>query len=103
MDLTVTEQKLQALRLELSNRLDGIQADLSSGRSQDSEERAQENENEEVLQALATDARNEIREIDAALARIHDGSYGTCITCGEDIAAARIDAYPMAVKCINCA
>ncbi|ALO47004.1 TraR/DksA family transcriptional regulator [Pseudohongiella spirulinae] len=103
MDLTVTEQKLQALRQELTTRMEGIQADLSSGRSQDSEERAQENENEEVLQALAVDARNEIREIDAALARIHDGSYGTCTTCGEAIATARIDAYPMAVKCINCA
>lgn len=103
MDLTVAEQKLQELRLELTTRLEGIQKDLSAGRSQDSEERAQENENEEVLQALAEDARSEIGEIDAALTRIREGSYGSCISCGEDIAVARLEAYPMAVKCMNCA
>jgi DnaK suppressor protein len=103
MDLTVIERQLQELKLELTTRLEGIQADLSSGRSRDSEERAQENENEEVLQALAEDARSEIREIDAALARIREGSYGNCISCGEDIAVARLQAYPMAAKCMSCA
>jgi RNA polymerase-binding transcription factor len=44
----------------------------------------------------------ELREVDAARGRLADGSYGTCVDCGEEIAAARLVAYPTAERCTEC-
>lgn len=44
----------------------------------------------------------EIRDIEDALARIADGSYGACIDCGADIGFDRLHAYPTAPRCIRC-
>jgi RNA polymerase-binding protein DksA len=44
----------------------------------------------------------ELKNIDAALARIADASYGSCADCDEDIAHARLKAYPMATRCLPC-
>jgi RNA polymerase-binding protein DksA len=44
----------------------------------------------------------ELRQIEAALGRIEDGSYGVCSVCGLDIAAARLQANPSAERCIVC-
>jgi len=44
----------------------------------------------------------ELHEVDAALARIKEGSYGVCLECGAPIPFGRLDAYPMAARCIAC-
>jgi len=44
----------------------------------------------------------EIRALDAALARLDDGSYGVCIDCGGEIGPERLRAYPTAERCIRC-
>ena len=44
----------------------------------------------------------ELQEIDAALARIADGSYGTCEECDGNIGAPRLEAQPTARRCIAC-
>jgi DnaK suppressor protein len=51
----------------------------------------------EVRHALA-----ELTRVDAALARMKDGSYGECVDCGEPIAPARLAAYPTAERCVAC-
>ncbi|MBI5867446.1 MAG: TraR/DksA family transcriptional regulator [candidate division Zixibacteria bacterium] len=40
--------------------------------------------------------------LDEALRRIADGSYGKCVTCGQDISVARLEAVPHARLCIAC-
>jgi DnaK suppressor protein len=45
----------------------------------------------------------QLREIDAALRRIDDGSYGGCERCEEPINPRRLDADPTARLCIDCA
>jgi DnaK suppressor protein len=45
----------------------------------------------------------QLREIDAALRRIDDGSYGDCERCEEPINPRRLDADPTARLCIDCA
>jgi RNA polymerase-binding protein DksA len=45
---------------------------------------------------------HELRDIEAAQARIHDGSYGVCIDCGGEIGVDRLKAYPTAKRCIGC-
>ncbi|MCS7023780.1 MAG: TraR/DksA family transcriptional regulator [Bryobacteraceae bacterium] len=50
---------------------------------------------------LNRDARL-IREIQRALARIEDGSYGVCLHCEEEISPRRLHAVPWAALCIKC-
>jgi RNA polymerase-binding protein DksA len=45
---------------------------------------------------------NELRAIEAALARVGAGSYGTCEDCGEEIAFERLRAQPAATRCVRC-
>jgi RNA polymerase-binding protein DksA len=44
----------------------------------------------------------ELREVEAALVRMKDGSYGECVECGNDIPYARLAANPSAARCIAC-
>jgi len=55
--------------------------------------------------ALETDRRRqvELQHIETALRRLEDGSYGVCLTCGDDIAAKRLKIDPTASICIDCA
>jgi RNA polymerase-binding protein DksA len=41
-------------------------------------------------------------EVIAALARITDGTYGACVDCGDDIGVKRLNATPVATRCIRC-
>jgi DnaK suppressor protein len=53
--------------------------------------------------ALLGQAREQVAQVDAALRRLEDGSYGICQRCGEPIGADRLTARPTAVACIRCA
>ncbi len=44
----------------------------------------------------------ELAEIDAALARVNENTYGDCVECGEPIGFARLQVQPMAVRCAPC-
>lgn len=52
--------------------------------------------------ALARDARQRLGEIDAAVQRLSNGTYGTCASCGRPIAAGRLEARPTATLCVDC-
>jgi DnaK suppressor protein len=43
-----------------------------------------------------------LSKIETALGKIEEGRYGECVTCGEDIGAARLKARPVAELCIDC-
>ena len=53
--------------------------------------------------ALAGQARQHLAQIDAAVARLADGSYSVCESCGQPIGAARLAARPVTTTCISCA
>lgn len=53
--------------------------------------------------ALVRQAEQHLCEVDAALKRLDDGTYGTCRTCGRPIGAGRLEARPVAAECIDCA
>ncbi len=40
--------------------------------------------------------------VDEALARLDDGTFGTCVRCGQPIATERLEALPWAARCIDC-
>lgn len=56
----------------------------------------------DVIRACAGTAASELQEIDDALARIREGTFGLCEDCGEPVPAARLDAIPYARLCISC-
>jgi DnaK suppressor protein len=53
--------------------------------------------------ALVADARHQLAEVEAALERLVDGSYGTCEVCGRPIVPERLEARPTARTCVDCA
>jgi len=63
----------------------------------------------DAMQAEAMNAetrrrrRVEVSRLRGALNRIEDGSFGACISCGEDIAEKRLRHDPGALRCIDCA
>ena len=59
-------------------------------------------ERQQVL-ALLVQARVVQQDVAAALGRWHTGGYGACQRCGEQIAAARLEARPAASTCLTCA
>ena len=52
-------------------------------------------------QALAAPLRQELAEVESALAKLDDGTYGLCETCGQPIAEARLEVMPAARYCIQ--
>ena len=53
--------------------------------------------------ALLDEARTTLADIEAAERRLADGRYGTCTSCGLQIAIERLDALPATPTCVNCA
>jgi len=97
------KQQLEARLRELRARVARIQRDLASARHPDSEERATELENEEVLERLDARGSQEILAMERALRRIEAGSYGVCAQCGEEISPRRLAALPYTDVCLECA
>lgn len=55
----------------------------------------------ELDRSLGEHAENVVAEIDAAIARIDEGTYGTCAKCGVVIPEERLDAVPYAILCLD--
>ncbi len=54
-----------------------------------------------VGDTLGENSEQVLAEINDALKRIDEGTYGTCSACGKDIAPERLEAYPWASLCID--
>jgi RNA polymerase-binding protein DksA len=55
----------------------------------------------EIDYTLEENSGHVLSEIDAALKRIEDGTYGICSACGNEIAPERLEAYPWASLCMD--
>lgn len=56
----------------------------------------------ELSQHLDRMASEALAEIEAALARLDDGTYGLCVDCAEQISPERLEALPAAARCMDC-
>ncbi|MBR6461795.1 TraR/DksA C4-type zinc finger protein [bacterium] len=57
----------------------------------------------ELMLGLASNQQKLLQQVNDALARIEDGTYGFCQICGKPIPQARLEAIPEAELCLNCA
>lgn len=55
-----------------------------------------------VAYQTAVSSRRVVEQITDALDRLHAGTYGRCIRCGNQIAAGRLEVVPHAAACIDC-
>lgn len=103
---TKYKNQLVALRKEITHRVDAISKDLHHEEEKiekDFAEQATQLENDEVLNSLNDEAKATVMQIDKALLRINDGSFGICNECGAEINEQRLDILPYAEFCIKCA
>jgi RNA polymerase-binding protein DksA len=94
---------LRARMAQLSERVERLEEDLRQPLDADFAEQATGMESSEANEALEDAGRAEMAQIRAALGRIDDGTYGVCLSCGDNIAPARLQALPFAQQCIDCA
>jgi len=62
---------------------------------------ASETYDREFDEGLEEDAQDQLRDVEAALQRIEDGTYGTCSVCGKKIPVERLEAVPWTTLCIE--
>jgi DnaK suppressor protein len=55
----------------------------------------------EIDYTLGENSEQVLAEINAALKRIEDGTYGKCTRCGQEISPERLEAHPWASLCID--
>jgi DnaK suppressor protein len=60
---------------------------------------AEQGENRALVNQLA----DTLADVERALAKLDEGSYGACESCGNDIGEARLEAMPATRYCITCA
>lgn len=102
-------ERLQQMRRDLVSQLrsqrggadNRVEAALQN-REQVSDDWAAAETEMELGFALEAHELEEIAAIDAAMARIKQGTYGECQDCGVDIGQARLNANPVAMRCIQC-
>ena len=58
--------------------------------------------NTDILMSISNNDLKQLKEIDAALDKIANGTYGICEECEEEISEKRLEANPVARYCITC-
>ena len=100
----IKRRKVLVARLQdLTKRMTRIDAELDAPKTKDWEDRAIESEGDEVLEGLGHASEAEVALIRAALARMDNGEYGLCTSCGEEISSDRLDVLPFTPLCRGCA
>ena len=96
------EHALATLRDEHPGSLDEEVEEIAATSDNHLAETATATLGREIDYTLGENSGEVLAQIDAALKRIDDGTYGTCSSCGEAIAPGRLEAYPWASLCIDC-
>ncbi|MGC2696849.1 MAG: TraR/DksA family transcriptional regulator [Candidatus Angelobacter sp.] len=95
------EERQQSLRKTVSRtEEDGRIADQDS--AQDIADRAASSYTKEFLFSQSNNDRQLLGMVETALARIREGAFGECVSCGNEINAKRLEAVPWTRYCIEC-
>src|SRR5215468_11131736 len=95
------EERQQALRKTVSRtEEDGRIADQDT--AQDIADRAASSYTKEFLFSQSNNERQLLQMVETALQRIREGSFGECVSCGNEINPKRLEAVPWTRYCIAC-
>lgn len=103
---------LDELRVEALDRVAAIEASMAELRADRGTDLADDEHDPEGVTlsgewsraaAVEEAARRELAEIDDALRRWEEGTYGVCVDCGRGIPIARLRVRPFATRCVACA
>lgn len=97
--LEAKQRSIVALIDALTEALDSAGESANRSRSDRYERSADRHSQASALQEL----RRQSTAVERALAKLEDGSYGVCESCGEQIPPARLQIHPWALQCITCA
>ena len=101
-DLSIAQahslEVLQAAEIELN----GLMKDSGDGAGQDQADVGATSFERDHELTVVNSERDKLLQIERALARIEDGSYGVCESCGEPIGKMRLMAFPRATLCMTC-
>lgn len=98
---------LEAERAELLETLEGHYAELESLDSQATTGMGEtdhlvNSEHNELTARVVAVTKSTLAEVEAALGRIDDGTYGLCTSCGSAVSSERLAAIPAAAHCVEC-
>jgi DnaK suppressor protein len=91
----------EALRQALLGN-DNLLKELRQSSGGDTADMATDCNNGEISSQLIEVSHRELECIEEALRKMKDGNYGRCAACGCNIPAARLEALPFAIHCVNC-
>lgn len=99
--LTEEREKLVHQLAELGSDENGdLRSDLDFGEGF-ADAAAVTSERTEVLGIVET-LKHQLDDVDEAMTKLDDGTYGTCQSCGKEIGAARMEARPFSLLCVDC-
>ena len=102
-DNNTIRKRLLTAKAELQQRIDRIHDHARKPLNADSAEQAAELSNVPVVSALETEAMQELTDIENALHRLDAGTYGICVSCGEEVGDERLNVRPASAECLDCA
>jgi RNA polymerase-binding transcription factor DksA len=110
LDLDRVRVQLESERTRLQSAIDGVNhkgsleeetGDLSIGTDDHIADSATDTFMRELDGGLEENAEHLLDEVNAALVRLDDGTYGSCTACGQRIPDARLQAIPWASLCLD--
>nr|WP_237565626.1 TraR/DksA C4-type zinc finger protein [Ornithinimicrobium cavernae] len=108
-ELAEVRTELEADRERLQAEVDEAEADLAElmrdsgeGSGDDQADAGAATWEREHELSLTNNAKELLEQIEHALERIEEGTYGTCESCGNPIGKMRLQAFPRATLCLTC-
>jgi DnaK suppressor protein len=104
-ELEQYRERLLVLRRELAGEVSTLRAEglaLGTDGTQDMADEASNTYARQMLLGMSERERAMLREIDAALDRLDEGTFGICEECGDPIGEARLKVVPHATLCVDC-
>ena len=105
-DITNFKKRLEALRLQIQTGLNGVnkavtEPDTSKGYSQHQADEGTDDFVKNINLEVSSKETNMLRQIDRALEKIEEGTYGVCDLTGEEIPVKRLEAIPYATMTVK--
>ena len=108
----MSKKEMERYRRLLDEKKASLSVDIAKTRSaeeetsdeltQDIADKAVSSYTREFLYSLTDGERSTLLQIDDALGRIAEGTYGFCVNCGQPMAEKRLTAVPWAPYCVEC-